>query len=121
MSLKPYGLTLSRKRLHRLSHGDADRAFVARVESFLERTGVRPATLVRQAVGDPSLVRGDDDGDAERHRDRPGCGPRRAPNARRARHAPSPRLRPGEPLCAGGVAAESGHVPGDEAMGARGV
>ena len=31
--------------------------FMARVDGFLERTGVAPATLGRQAVGDPNLVR----------------------------------------------------------------
>ena len=31
--------------------------FMARVDAFLERTGVAPATLGRQAVGDPNLVR----------------------------------------------------------------
>ena len=31
--------------------------FMARVDAFLERTGVGPATLGRQAVGDPNLVR----------------------------------------------------------------
>ena len=30
--------------------------FMARVDAFLERTGVAPATLGRQAVGDPNLV-----------------------------------------------------------------
>ena len=30
---------------------------MARVDAFLERTGVAPATLGRQAVGDPNLVR----------------------------------------------------------------
>ena len=31
--------------------------FVSRVDSFLERTGVGPTRLGRQAVGDPNLVR----------------------------------------------------------------
>ena len=31
--------------------------FRARVDAFLERTGVGPTTLGRQAVGDPNLVR----------------------------------------------------------------
>ena len=31
--------------------------FMARVDAFLERTGVAPATLGRRAVGDPNLVR----------------------------------------------------------------
>ena len=31
--------------------------FMARVDAFLERTGVAPATLGRHAVGDPNLVR----------------------------------------------------------------
>ena len=31
--------------------------FMARVDAFLERTGVGPTTLGRQAVGDPNLVR----------------------------------------------------------------
>ena len=31
--------------------------FMARVDAFLERTGVAPATLGRQAVCDPNLVR----------------------------------------------------------------
>ena len=31
--------------------------FMARVDAFLEHTGVAPATLGRQAVGDPNLVR----------------------------------------------------------------
>ena len=31
--------------------------FMSRVDAFLERTGVAPATLGRQAVGDPNLVR----------------------------------------------------------------
>ena len=31
--------------------------FVSRVDGFLERTGVGPTTLGRQAVGDPNLVR----------------------------------------------------------------
>ena len=31
--------------------------FMARVDAFLERTGVAPATLGRQAVGDPNLIR----------------------------------------------------------------
>ena len=31
--------------------------FMARVDAFLERTGVGPTTLGRQAVGDPNLIR----------------------------------------------------------------
>ena len=31
--------------------------FMARVDAFLERTGVGPTTLGRQAVGDPNLLR----------------------------------------------------------------
>ena len=31
--------------------------FMARVDAFLERTGLGPTTLGRQAVGDPNLVR----------------------------------------------------------------
>ena len=31
--------------------------FMARQDTFLERTGVGPTTLGRQAVGDPNLVR----------------------------------------------------------------
>ena len=31
--------------------------FESRVDAFLERTGVKPTTLGRQAVGDPNLVR----------------------------------------------------------------
>ena len=31
--------------------------FVSRVDAFLERTGVGPTTLGRQALGDPNLVR----------------------------------------------------------------
>ena len=31
--------------------------FVSRVDAFLERTGLVPTTLGRQAVGDPNLVR----------------------------------------------------------------
>ena len=31
--------------------------FMARVDAFLERTGVGPTTLGRQAVGDPNLMR----------------------------------------------------------------
>lgn len=31
--------------------------FVSRVDAFLERTGVGPTTLGRQAMGDPNLVR----------------------------------------------------------------